>query len=92
MKRTQIYLDEEQEARLARRASAAGVTRSRLIRQAIDAYLEGRGDEGLRRERFLAALDDLAADPLDLPEGRAYVEHLRTADLRRQEELERRRG
>jgi hypothetical protein len=40
VRRTQIYLDEEQDRRLARRARAEGVTKSRLIRRAIDAYLE----------------------------------------------------
>ena len=39
MKRTQIYLDEEQDARLERRAAAVGVTKSALIRAAIDRFL-----------------------------------------------------
>ena len=39
MKRTQIYLDDDQDARLEKRARAAGVTKSALIRQAIDAFL-----------------------------------------------------
>jgi predicted transcriptional regulator len=39
VKRTQIYLDDEQEARLDRRARATGVTRSALIRAAVDAFL-----------------------------------------------------
>lgn len=92
VKRTQIYLDDEQEARLARRAAAAGVTKSRLIREAVDAYLEGPAEEGLRLERFRAALDELSKAPLDLPDGRTYVEELRAADLRRQEELDSRRA
>lgn len=43
MKRTQIYLDEDQDARLERRAQATGMTKSALIRAAIDRFL--------RRER-----------------------------------------
>lgn len=39
MKRTQIYLDEEQDARLEARARASGSTKSSLIRSAIDSFL-----------------------------------------------------
>jgi len=39
VRRTQIYLDDEQEARLDRRARSTGVTRSALIRAAVDAFL-----------------------------------------------------
>ena len=39
VKRTQIYLDEDQDRRLERRAAAAGVTKSALIRSAIDRFL-----------------------------------------------------
>lgn len=49
MKRTQIYLDEDQSARLERRARASGTSKSQLIRAAIDAFL--------RREREPSALD-----------------------------------
>jgi hypothetical protein len=43
MRRTQIYLREEQDRRLEQRARAAGATKSALIREAIDRFL--------RRER-----------------------------------------
>lgn len=91
MKRTQIYLEEEQDAQLAKRAAAAGVTKSTLIRQALDDFLEGPSDEQSRRNRFLAAVEEVAANPLDLPAGAAYVEQVRAADIRRQQELDRRR-
>jgi len=39
MKRTQIYLDDEQDARLERRARASGRTKSALIREAINRFL-----------------------------------------------------
>jgi predicted DNA-binding protein len=41
MQRTQIYLSEEQAEFLDARAKAEGRTRSDLIREAIDRYLEG---------------------------------------------------
>lgn len=44
MRRTQIYLDEEQAERLDVRATQAGTTRSGIIRAAIDAYLGPDGD------------------------------------------------
>lgn len=91
MKRTQIYLDEEQDARLAKRAGAAGVTKSTLIRQALDQFLEGPLDQKARLSRFLSAVDELAKAPLDLPAGDAYVQEIRARDVQRQEELERRR-
>lgn len=45
VKRTQLYLDEKQAARLDQRAAAGGTTRSRVIREAIDAYLSPDGDQ-----------------------------------------------
>jgi predicted DNA-binding protein len=91
MRRTQIYLEEKQDARLAKRAAASGVTKSTLIRRAIDEFLEGPQDDSTRLARFRAAVDALAASPLDLPDGRAYVESIRAGDVRRQRDIERRR-
>jgi len=92
MKRTQIYIDDDQDAKLGRRASASGVTKSALIREAIDTYLESPADEGQRLARFRSALAEVAGSPLEIPDGRTYVEDLRAGDLRRQAELDRRRG
>jgi predicted transcriptional regulator len=91
MKRTQIYLENEQDRKLGKRASATGVTKSTLIRQAIDAYLDARTDDAARLARFRAALNDVAVSPASLPDGRSYVEALRSADVRRQDEIDRRR-
>ena len=91
MKRTQIYVDEEQDESLAQRAAAAGVTKSTLIREAIDAYLKGPADERLRLDRFRAAVRAAAGTADYLPDGKSYVEALRALDGRRQEEIERRR-
>jgi Ribbon-helix-helix protein, copG family. len=42
--RTQIYLTDEQRARLAERARAKGVPMSKLIRDAVDALLSTEDD------------------------------------------------
>jgi hypothetical protein len=91
MKRTQIYLDESQARELARRAAAEGLTKSELIRRAVDLYLDGGDDEELRLARFKAAVEAAAGVAPDLPQGSVYVERLRAFDARRQEEIERRR-
>ena len=44
MKRTQIYLDDEQDYRLQKRAQATGQTKSALIRDAIDRLLSRSRD------------------------------------------------
>jgi len=89
MKRTQIYLEEAQDARLARLASDTGVKKSALIREAIDAFLQGPRDDAVGLGRFRAALKEAEEHPISLPDGRRYVEGLRRANLS-QEVLERR--
>ncbi|HEY3164970.1 MAG TPA: ribbon-helix-helix protein, CopG family [Candidatus Limnocylindrales bacterium] len=91
MKRTQIYLDIDQDRRLSARARAAGNTKSTLIREAIEAYLTSSDDEAGRLAAFRAMLDDLERSPADLPDGRTYVEQLRRADRERDDEIERHR-
>jgi hypothetical protein len=91
MRRTQIYLDERQDEELGRRAAAEGLTKSALIRRAVDVYLDGGADEELRLGRFRAAVEAVAGVAPDLPRGSVYVERLRAIDSRRHEELERRR-
>ena len=91
VKRTQIYLDDRQDDDLARRAAAEGLTKSALIRRAVDAYLDNDGDDELRLARFKAAVNAVAGVAPDLPQGSLYVERLRALDVGRQEEIERRR-
>ena len=91
VRRTQIYLNDRQDEELARRAAAEGLTKSALIRRAVDTYLDGADDEELRLARFKAAVAAVAGIAPDLPKGSLYVERLRALDLRRQEEIERRR-
>lgn len=93
VKRTQIYLAESQDVRLSRLAASSGVTKSTLIREAVDVFLEGPEKSANRLARFHAALEEVTQDPItSLPDGASYVEELRRADLDRQEEIERRRG
>lgn len=93
MKRTQIFLAHEQTQRLDRRASANGVTRSELIREAVDDYLARHeaDDEAARLARFKLAVEETAGIAPDLPPGKQYVAELREADRRRDDELEHRR-
>ncbi len=91
VKRTQIYLEESQDERLAERAEVLGTMKSDVIREAIDLYLEGPQDEDARVARFRAALDDVATAPASFPDGRTYVERLRALESSRREALERRR-
>jgi hypothetical protein len=91
VRRTQIYLDDRQDARLADRATAEGVTKSALIRRAVDAYLDDGGDEALRLARFRTAVDAVAGVAPDLPSGSAYVERLRRRDIERDAAVEQRR-
>lgn len=91
MKRTQIYLEAEQDRKLGDRASTTGVTKSTIVRQAIDAFLEPPTDEVMRLARFRVALDDVAGSPVELSDGRTYVEEIRASDVRRQAEIDQRR-
>jgi predicted DNA-binding protein len=92
MKRTQIYLDLDQDRRLARRATAAGTTKSTLIREAIESYLSSADDDAGRLRQFQSALDAVERTPLTVEPGGEYVERLRTADEELREESERRRA
>lgn len=87
MKRTQIYLDEEQAAELGRRAAVRGTTASKMIREAIGRYLAGPDDQADRLARFRAALDASFGSAPYLSEGARYVDRLRHADREREAEL-----
>ena len=91
MRRTQIYLDESQDRRLAERARAEGVSKSTIIRNAIDAYLSSEEDEQTRLETFRAAVVAASGVAPYLPSGADYVRALRDNDRARQERLDKRR-
>jgi len=92
VKRTQIYLDLDQDRRLARRATAAGTTKSTLIREAIETYLSSADEDASRLKQFRSALDVVEASPVKLQSGRDYVERLRAAYEELREESERPRA
>src|SRR5207253_3966466 len=60
MRRIQVHLDHRQDTLLARQAAARGVTKSTLIREAIDRYLDRENERNLRALRFRAAVDEVA--------------------------------
>lgn len=90
MRRTQIYLEEEQERFLGRRAAETGRTKSDLIREAIDRYAHQPQDSSTQLAEFHAAVEATAGIAPYLPAGVEYVRRLREADRARDEELERR--
>jgi predicted DNA-binding protein len=92
MRRTQIYLDEDQANALASRARRQGVTASHVIREAIDDYLAEPEDTSERElARFRAALEQSFASAPRLSDSATYVDELRRADSDRAVDLEDRR-
>lgn len=93
MRRTQIYLGDEQDAMLDARARATGTTKSALVRNAIDAFLTDDATSaasGVARMR--AALTGAAGIATHLPSGAEYVEDLRAGDADRAARLDERRS
>lgn len=89
MRRTQIYLDEDQTARLDRRAAAEGASRSTLIRHAVDEYLTGGDDDAAAwQAQWRKAVKGTAGIAPYLDEGAEYVETLRREDAKRLSGLE----
>lgn len=89
MRRTQIYLDDDQASRLDERANANGTTRSRVIRIAIDEYLtQDERDTAAWRTRWQEAVQKTAGAAPDLAAGAEYVESLRQSDAERLSGLE----
>jgi predicted transcriptional regulator len=88
--RTQIYLPDDQTERLDERAGAEGVSRSVLIRRAVDLYLARDGlDSAEWQARWRAAVHRTAGIASYLPDGADYVEHVREIDAGRVQELDR---
>ncbi len=84
MQRTQIYLSEEELARLDREAERTGRTRSRLIRDAINRAYAHQVD----MEEFERVLRDAAGAWKGAPfTGLEYVEAIRTRGFSALEEL-----
>ena len=88
VKRTQIYLDEQQAEELGRRAAVRRTTASKMIREAIDQYLSDPDNDAERLARWRTAVDESFGIAPHLPDGAEYVEGLRDADRARQQELD----
>jgi metal-responsive CopG/Arc/MetJ family transcriptional regulator len=87
-RRTQIYLDEKQTAKLDKRAAAEGTTRSTLIRRAIDAYLaQELQDAAAWREQWQEAVAETSGIAPHLEEGAEYIDNLRRAEAERSKEI-----
>ncbi|TAL41796.1 MAG: ribbon-helix-helix protein, CopG family [Salinibacterium sp.] len=84
MKRTQIYLDEQQHERLSAEAARRGVTSSAVIRDAIDRYLR-QEENPLAQLNELKTLGRLLAQTPEAegPSGAEVVEELRRASAER---------
>lgn len=90
-RRTQIYLDDDQDRQLADRARQVGRTKSALIRDAIDAYLSPATNGGSALASLRAAVKEAAGAAPYLPAGVDYVEELRAVERERQRVIDRRR-
>lgn len=90
MHRTQIYLSDHQERALAEHGERLGRTKSALIREAIDSYLEPQSAETSALARLGAAVANALGCASYLPTGERYVEDLRAADHERAHELDER--
>jgi predicted DNA-binding protein len=92
VKRTQIYLEDSQDQLLEQRAQDIGTTKSAVIREAIDAFLdEPAGTAETALQRFRSAIAQAAGVASHLPSGHDYVEAVRAADRERDDELRARR-
>lgn len=72
MQRTQIYITEEQERRIAARAADAGVPKAEVIRRMLDEAL-GLTDGVEERKRAIRATAGILPEAEDWPEWLAEV-------------------
>lgn len=72
MRRTQIYITEEQDRLIAARASDAGIPKAEVVRRALDEAL-GLDDGRDARRRAILATAGVLADAPDWPEWLAEV-------------------
>lgn len=72
MRRTQIYLTDEQDRRIAARAADAGVAKAEVIRAILDEAL-GLGDGVQERRRAIEATAGILPDAQDWPEWLSRV-------------------
>jgi len=90
MHRTQIYLPDEQTERLDARAVDEGVSRSVLIRRAVEEYLVREEiDTETWQARWRKAVERTAGIAPYLSGGANYVERIREVDAERLEGFKR---
>jgi hypothetical protein len=75
---------------LGDKAKRRRCTKSALIREALDRYMNSPEESKERLERFRAAVEEAAGIAPYLPDGATYVAKLRALDLKRQRMLEKR--
>ena len=76
--RTQIYLTQAQQKRLQLAARGAAVTKSELIRHAIDQFLDQQATPSAEgKARRLSGIAGLWAEREDMADPTAYVRQLR---------------
>lgn len=76
--RTQIYLTQEQQKRLARASRGAAVTKSELIRRAVDQFLDQQpAATAVSKAQRLRSIAGLWAWRDDMADPSAYVRSLR---------------
>ena len=76
--RTQIYLTEAQQKRLALACRGAAVTKSELIRRAVDQFLDQQlSATPAAKAQRLGSIAGLWADRADMADPAAYVQALR---------------
>lgn len=86
MKRTQIYITEEQDRRLARKAKDERISKAEAIRRILDRALES-GDAEAEARSVIQATAGICADYPDWPEwqrsvrGRTAAERLSAQGL-----------
>ncbi|MBI4814796.1 MAG: antitoxin [Deltaproteobacteria bacterium] len=73
MRRTNVYLTDEQRSRLARRAKDAGVSEAEVLRRILD---EALGINDRQRER-IAAIDSTAGVLADAPDWPDWLQSVR---------------
>ena len=79
--RTQIYLTQAQQKLLALASRGAAVTKSELIRRAVDQYLDQPAATPAGKAQRLSSIAGLWAGREDMADPTAYVRQLRAPRL-----------
>ena len=78
LERTQIYLTQTQQSRLAEACRRAALTKSELIRQAVDQFLSQQAlPSSADKAQHIEGLAGMGADRVDMADPAAYVRSVR---------------